>query len=260
MKLYIAEDEAPARERLLEALRRVAPHAVVLGHTHTVQGLRQWLAANPWPDVLLLDIQLADGLSLELFEGADAPQLPVIFTTAFDEYALAAFNALAVGYLLKPVDEALLAKALAKVQALHQAFGPEQAAALRARWAVPAPASPNPPRRRWLGRLGNAFVAVPADEVACFVSIDKLTYLITGTGQRLQLDEPLAEVEAQAEPQAFFRINRQVIVAASAVRRFWSAGKGKLALELAVPSAPAQGSPWLVSAERAPAFKAWLAR
>ena len=99
MKVFIAEDEPPARERLVETLARVAPRAQVVGHAESVQGTAAWLAAHPAPDVLMLDIQLADGLSLELFQERELP-VPVIFTTAYDRFALDAFRALAVYYLL----------------------------------------------------------------------------------------------------------------------------------------------------------------
>ena len=115
MKVFLAEDEPPARERLLEALARVAPQAVLLGHADSVQATAQWLAEHPAPDLLLLDIQLADGLSLELFRGQDWG-VPVIFTTAHDEFAIRAFEVHAVDYLLKPVEPARLSLAIGRLR------------------------------------------------------------------------------------------------------------------------------------------------
>lgn len=253
MKVFIAEDEPPARERLVETLARVAPQAVVAGSAASVRDTRAWLAANPAPDVLLLDIQLADGLSIELFGDDGALALPTIFTTAYDEYALAAFRALAVDYLLKPVDETQLARAFARLAALRERFAAPDARALRA--ALHGGASARR-RQRWVGRKGSAWVALPADQVAYFVSVDKLSFVVARDGARYLLDESLAEIESALDPQHFFRISRQMIVAASAVARWRSAGKGRLVVELA-PAADGEVS---ISQERAAAFRDWLAR
>jgi DNA-binding LytR/AlgR family response regulator len=250
LALFIAEDEPPARERLIETIARVAPEARVVGLAASVHETRQWLATHAEPDVLLLDIQLADGLSIELFrDGALA--LPTIFTTAYDEFALAAFDALAIDYLLKPISEARLSQAFARVAALQQRFTAQAAAGLLERLR---PAS-RPSRQRWVVRRGAAYLAVPAEQVAYFVSVDKLTFLVARDGARGLLDETLAEVEAELDAQDFFRVNRQMIVAAAAIRRFASAGKGRLTLELT----PAADGEVQVPQERAAAFRRWLA-
>lgn len=254
LSLFIAEDEPPARERLVETIARVAPEARIVGHAASVRDTRQWLATHAEPDVLLLDIQLADGLSIELFRGSPLA-LPTIFTTAYDEYALAAFDALAIDYLLKPVSEQRLAQAFAKVHTLRERFAGSQASALLAR-LQPAPAEPSVPRQRWVGRKGASWVALPMDQVACFVSLDKLTFAIARDGSRVLLEETLAEVEAALDPQVCFRVNRQMIVAADAIRRFTASGKGRLTLELQV----AFDGDVQVPQERAAAFRRWLAR
>lgn len=252
MKVLIAEDEAPARERLLETLARVAPQAVVVGQAASVRELRLWLAAHPEPDLLLLDIQLADGLSLELFR--DTPlALPTVFTTAYDEFALQAFQAMAVDYLLKPVSDERLAQAFAKVERLRQRYTAQAAQALLERLQAPAA---TPRRQRWVARQGSAWVAVPVEQVACFVALDKATVIVMLDGTRATLDEPLAEVEAALDAQAFFRANRQTLVAAAAVRKFVPAGKGRLVVELSAPGAAEVQIPQ----ERASAFKQWIAR
>lgn len=251
MRLFVAEDEPPARERLFETLARVAPQAVVAGWAASVKDTRAWLAAHPEPDLLLLDIQLADGLSLELF-GDGRLALPTVFTTAYDEFALAAFKAMAVDYLLKPVDDAQLARAFARVAALRERFSASEAQALR------GALQGRPPRfrQRWVARQGAAYVAVPVEQVACFVSVDKLSFLLTRDGARHLVDEPLADIETALDPSQFFRANRQTIVAATAITRFAPAGKGRLALTL-VPAAAGEVQ---VSQERASAFRAWLGR
>ena len=226
----------------------MAPQAVVVGHADTVRATADWLATMPAPDVLMLDIQLADGLSLELFEGRELT-VPVIFTTAYDRFAIDAFRALAVDYLLKPVADAALAAALAKVARLRQHFGADVARVLRdagparARW-----------RQRLLGKLGGQFHSLAVADVAGFVSVDKLTFAVLADGRRYQVETALAELEDELDPVQFFRANRQVLIAAHAVRRFAAAGKGRLRVESAVPAI----GELIVSPDRAAAFRAWL--
>lgn len=248
MKVFIAEDEPPARERLIEALSRIAPHVRVVGHTDSVKATADWLATQPLPDLLLLDIQLSDGLSLELFDGRELA-VPVIFTTAYDQFAMDAFRALAVDYLLKPVDEAALARALEKAEKLRRGFGSDVMAMLsqlqRPRW-----------RQRLLGRKGSAFQAFEVSELAYVVSLDKLSHAVLHDGSRLLLETPLAELGTQLDPVQFFRANRQTLLAARAVAGFAPAGKGRLKLQLR----PALAGDLFVSQERAAAFRAWLDR
>lgn len=250
MRVFIAEDEPPARERLVQALARVAPQARVVGCADSVLATSGWLAAHPPPDLLLLDIQLGDGLSLELFDGRDLP-VPVIFTTAYDRFAIEAFQALAVDYLLKPVDEAALGRAVAKAERLRRGFGSDVMAVLgelrvgEPRW-----------RQRLLGRRGNAFQAFAVQELAYAVSLDKLAHAVLHDGSRLQLEAPLTELEAQLDPAQFFRANRQLLISARAVGGFVPVGKGRLRLQLR----PALAGDECISQERAAAFRAWLER
>jgi DNA-binding LytR/AlgR family response regulator len=253
MRLFIAEDEAPARERLLALIARVAPQAQLAGHAESVRDTRDWLATHAPPDLLLLDIQLADGLSLELFRGR-GPDCPVIFTTAYDRFALQAFQALAVDYLLKPVSDRALAQAFAKAQRLRAGFAADVEPWITAA-APPLPAGPW--RQRLLGRKGGGVVHVlPVAQVAYLVSVDKLAFAVTGDGSRYLLDGTLAELAAELDPARFFRASRQVLVAAVAIARYGPAGKGRLRLDLQPPLA----GELLVSQERAADFKHWLQR
>jgi len=252
MRLFIAEDEAPARERLVASLARVVPHARIAGSAGSVREAAGWLAAHPAPDLLLLDIQLADGLSLELFD-ADGPAraCPVIFTTAYDEFALAAFRAHAVDYLLKPIDEARLAAAFDKHASLRTHFTGGLEGLLRSFAQPAAPVF----RTRLLGRKGTQWTALAVDELASIVSIDKLAFALTRDGTRHLVDGTLAELERELDPARFFRANRQTIVNVAAVAGFRSVGKGRLVVETR------HGGPGIdVSPERAQAFRDWLAR
>lgn len=261
MKLFIAEDEAPARDRLVEAISRVAPAAQIAGTATSVREAAAWLAAHEPPDLMLLDIQLSDGLSLELFRDRRLG-CPVIFTTAFDEFVLDAFQAQAIDYLLKPIQEDRLAQAFAKYARMQQHFAGDLTALL-ARLAPAAPVHGLPQvqgpavlryRERVLGRRGSQFFTVPVEQAAYFVSDDKLSFVITADGQRYLVDAALADIERELDPHRFFRVNRQFLVSAAAVVRFAAGGKGRLDLELR----PKADQPVRVSQERAAAFRAWM--
>jgi DNA-binding LytR/AlgR family response regulator len=247
MNVFIAEDEPPAFDRLIETLGRVAPGAIVAGNADSVRGTAAWLAAHPAPDLLLLDIQLADGLSLELFRDGKL-DLPVIFTTAYDRFAIEAFQAMAVDYLLKPVSDEALAQALAKWQRLRTQVG-----ASIARWL--ASAAPRW-RQRLTGRKGAQFHALAIAQVAYVVSVDKMAFAVALDGSRYLLDRTLADLENELDPARFFRVSRQLLVAAHAVKQYASAGKGRLRILLQ----PESDGEVFVSQERAAAFRSWLER
>lgn len=253
LTLFIAEDEPPALARLLECLQRVAPTARVAGTAGSVQAARAWLAQHPAPDLMLLDIQLADGLSLALFDPAVQgmrPPSPVIFTTAHYAFVLEAFRCNAIDYLLKPVSEAAMAAALERYDALSRHFTGNLGGLLA---TLQAPLR-SPWRQRLVLRRGSGFASLRCDEVAWCTSVDKLTFVLTRGGERLLADETLAELEATLDPQRFFRANRQFLVQLDAIQGFRPQGKGQLRLELQ----PAHDAPVLVSQERAKAFREWL--
>jgi DNA-binding LytR/AlgR family response regulator len=259
LRLFIAEDEPPALARLVEALQRIAPQAEVVGAAGTVQAARRWLAEHPAPDLLLLDIQLGDGLSLALFDdAANAPAAPVIFTTAHDAFVLEAFRCNAIDYLLKPVADAALAASLERYESLNRHFTANLAGlrdALQPRAGIgPGAAGRGAWRQRLVLRKGAAFASVRCEDIAWCTSIDKLSFVLTHAGERLLADESLAELEAALDPRRFFRANRQTLVQLDAVKSFRPLGKGQLKLELQ----PAADGDVIVSQERARAFRDWL--
>jgi DNA-binding LytR/AlgR family response regulator len=244
MRVVVLEDEPPARARLEAALARVAPDLELVGSLASVEQAVAWFAAHPGPDLLLADIQLADGPSFDLFERAEVT-CPVIFCTAYDEYVVEAMAAGGIDYLLKPVRDADLAAALARYRRLEAHF------AGRVRALARQLASPP---RRLLARRRDGFVALALDEIAYFVVDDKLVDVVTRDGRRLGVDRTLAELEAELPATDYFRVNRQYLVAAAAVTGFRPWTKGKLVVELAPPP-PAQV---VVSQENATRFRAWL--
>ncbi|MET4076302.1 LytTR family DNA-binding domain-containing protein [Hymenobacter sp. UYCo722] len=268
MTVLLLEDEYPAAERLQRLLLQAAPEARVLAVLDTVAGALAWLATHPAPDLILSDIQLADGLSLEIWEQAVVPS-PVIFTTAFDAYAIRAFQAHSVAYLLKPVKLAELQAALAKLRRWSELSVKTEE--LRADSADQPPATPNsslltlnsiehlldalrPYKTRFLVRQGEQLLPLPVAEAAWFLSRHETVTLVTTDGRRFVLDYTLEQLEALLDPARFFRLNRQLIAQLPAVRRLHPHFGGKLLVELH----PAPSEEILVSREKASALKAWL--
>jgi DNA-binding LytR/AlgR family response regulator len=248
MNILVVEDELPARGRLLAAIRRVDATATVVGVEGSVAGARRWLAEQPAPDVMFLDIQLSDGLSFKLFEDGSV-HVPVIFTTAYDRFALDAYDANAIGYILKPICDDAVAKALGGYSRLRRHFdsGVVQAIAELARHAPKR-------RQRVISHEGSGFVPLPIEDIAYFVSLDKSLFAIDRDGTRHMLDGTLADLDRELDKESYFRLTRQVIVAAAAVAGYRSVGKGCLAVQLR----PGWHDSVVVPQERAAAFKAWL--
>jgi DNA-binding LytR/AlgR family response regulator len=267
LRILILEDEYPAAERLQRLLAQAAPEAEVLAVLDTVAGAVAWLASQPAPDVILSDIQLADGLSLDVFAQV-LVRCPVIFTTAYDQYALQAFRANGIDYLLKPLKLAELQAALAKLAALR-AGGP---AAELAPAAAPLPHSASAPafpierlldalpqpqrpyKTRFLVRQGENLLPLPTAEAAWFWSRHETVTLATHDGRRFVVDYTLEQLENLLDPGQFFRLNRQFLAQLPAVRRLLPHLGGKLLVELA----PAPPDEVLVSKEKASAVKSWL--
>ncbi|NML64979.1 response regulator transcription factor [Hymenobacter sp. RP-2-7] len=258
MTVLLLEDETPAAERLRRLLIQAAPEAEVLAVLDTVAAALDWLATHPAPDLILSDVQLADGLSLDVF-AQTVVRSPVIFTTAYDQYALRAFEANSVAYLLKPVKLADLQAALAKLRQWRGA-GASASAALPAlnapleRLLDALPQPQRPYKTRFLVRQGEALLPLPATEAAWFASRHDTTTLATHAGQRFVVDYTLEQLETLLDPSLFCRLNRQVLAQLPAVRRLVPHFGGKLLVELH-PAPPAEV---LVSKERASAVKRWL--
>ena len=245
MRVVILEDEAPARERLEQALRRADPDVRVEAALASVAQAVAWLAANRAPDLVLADIQLADGLSLEVFDRV-ALACPVVFCTAYDEYLVDAMARGGIDYLLKPIRDDDVARALGKYRRLEAHFA--------ARLEPLAAALGRPARRRLVVRKQGGFAAVAIEDVAYFVVDDKLVDVVTRDGRRFGVDQTLGELELELDSGEFFRVNRQYLVRASAITGFRPHVKGRVALELTPPTK----DDVVVSQENAGRFRAWI--
>lgn len=248
MNLVIVEDEPLAREKLAGCLRTAVPNAVIAAELASVAEAVRWFRANPAPDLVFCDIQLTDGLSFEIFRSVPFAS-PVVFTTAYDEYMLEAFQSNGIDYLLKPIRQAQVAAALAKFQTLAGHFTSEYAARLR---NVTHDGAKR--RDRFLIRRGAGFHVVKTSDIAYFFTEDKLVFLVTRGGSRHLVEKVLSEIEREIDSDRFFRANRAFLISIDAVARCTSCGKGRLALELTPPAKDAV----IVSQERSAACRIWL--
>ena len=250
MKVLIIEDENAAARRLEKLLAEVEPEAVVLQRLDSVETSILWLQNNPSPDLILLDIHLADGASFEIFEHTTVT-CPIIFTTAYDEYALQAFKVNAVDYLLKPIKTNELAAAIEKYKKVFAPPAPDYSALLD---TLRRQEGQNY-LKRMLIRFSNSIKLVDMSDAAYFYTKDKITFLVTrSTGKRFPVDYPLDKLEQTLDPKTFFRINRQFIVNVAAIKEMHPYSKSRVKVELE----PSTDLETIVSTERSSEFKKWL--
>ena len=255
MKVLILEDEAPAARRLQQLLEAHDPTIQVIAVLDSIEDSVQWLKDFPHPELIFMDIMLADGQSFEIFEHVEV-RVPIIFTTAYDEYAIRAFKVNSIDYLLKPVEPLLLAQALNKYRFISQAPGNfreiMESLLNQTKGADAGPVFKN----RFLIRSGAQFISVEASEVAWFSFEDKLTFLYTTKQKRYMLDHTLDELEKLIDPYLFFRLNRQCITSFSAIKSVHNYFNGKLKVYLTTEVE----NGIVVSKEKAHSLKLWLNR
>jgi DNA-binding LytR/AlgR family response regulator len=255
MNILIAEDEPLAAERLASLLKECDSSITIADCVDSVEGLAGHFNAGNNPDLLLLDIELSDGKSFEAFTKADI-STPVIFTTAYDQYALQAFKHFGIDYLLKPVQKKDLHKALEKfytISAQKQKIGSEEIALLKQLVRNTAMSY----RERFLIKAGNKLLFKTASEVAYFYAEGKAAYLVSHKENRKYLiDHTLEELESSLDPSQFFRISRKHIIHMQSIAEI----KGLISSRLEVKLNQPCEHDLTISRDRATAFKHWLDR
>lgn len=249
-KVLIVEDEPLAQDHLQRLLRLIQPDIQVLDCLDSIAQSVAWLQ-NRQSDLIFMDIHLADGLSFGIFEKIQV-QTPVIFTTAYDEYALKAFKVNSIDYLLKPIDEDDLRAALHKFSqriAASPALNLEQLLQAMQRPAVSW-------QERFLVHRGERLMSVLTEQIAYFEGEDRYVYLVKNDGSRYIVDYRLSDLESLLNPAHFFRLNRSFIAHFSAIQGMISMSKSRIKVELL----PAARRPVIVSTESCQAFKEWLNR
>ncbi|MEM6380305.1 MAG: LytTR family DNA-binding domain-containing protein, partial [Bacteroidota bacterium] len=233
--------------RIKKLVHEILPEAEVIGQIDSVEGAIQWFKEDGDADFALMDIQLADGPCFDIFEFADV-KIPVIFTTAYDQYAFQAFKVSAIDYLLKPIKRDDLEKAVEK----YTNFTKGQAANTDYK-EIKKLLQPDKPRR-FMVKLGTQIRLISMDEVAYFYTENKITYLITWKGKRHPIDHTLEKIEEMVDPTSFFRINRQFIIHIDAIQGMQVYSKSRFKVDLD----PDCSLDAIVSAERSPRFRKWV--
>lgn len=245
MKVLIIEDEAAAVRRLEKLLLELDETIQIVGKLDSIESSLQWLDQNTLPDIVFLDIHLADGSSFEILNHFNLNR-PIIFTTAYDKYAIQAFKVNAIDYLLKPIKRQDLARALDKFKTQQKGDFDYQ----KLRETV----SGNIKSKRFLIRIGQNLRVVDLKEVAYFYTENRITFLVTKKGKRYPLDNSLEKLEETIDAQSFFRINRQFIINIDAIQEMYAYSKSRVKIELN----PTCALETIVSTERSPYFKKWL--
>ncbi|HMN88554.1 MAG TPA: LytTR family DNA-binding domain-containing protein [Saprospiraceae bacterium] len=252
MQILIIEDEQPAALRLSKLVRTCQPKASILAMLDSVERAVQWLSNQAVPDLIFMDIQLADGLSFDIFQQVQV-QSPVIFTTAYDQYTLRAFKVNSVDYLLKPIDPEELDQAFRKFDAI---FGkPISYDLTQIQQLIQTMTQPQY-KERFLVRLGQQMIHIAAADIHYFYAEEGLAFAKMSDGKRYQVDYALEQLEATLDPRQFFRISRKVITNLRAIHKISPYFNGRLKLELS----PRADFEVMVSRERVQDFKNWLDR
>ncbi len=247
MNILLIEDELPAARQLTKLLTKQVPGCNILETLDSVQGAVRWLRNFPAPDLMFMDIQIADGLSFDIFRQVTVPA-PVIFTTAFDQYAVQAFKVNALDYLLKPIDPEDLQKALDRVQERRKVDPTASMEALLSHFQAVHY------KERFLVKTGQHMVFIAAADIAYFHSSGGLTMAYLFSGKKYFVDHTLEELDTLLDPKKYFRVSRALMLRIDAIRKIHPHLNGRLKLDTQ-PGAPEEA---YVSRDRASDFKRWL--
>ncbi|MDU8886500.1 LytTR family DNA-binding domain-containing protein [Yeosuana sp. MJ-SS3] len=250
MNVILIEDEKPSARRLQRMLSALNVEAETM--LHSVEEAITWFQNNQHPDLIFLDIQLSDGLSFEIFDAIDIKSA-VIFTTAYDEYALQAFKLNSIDYLLKPIDEVELEKAISKYR---DRIPNHKAVTIDFNDIKKLLVNPidREYKKRFSVKVGQHLKLINIDDIECIYSENKGTYLHTAEGRNYLLDNTLEQLEHELEPQTFFRINRKFFVNINAIKDMLSYTNSRLQIKLR----SYKEQDVIVARERVKDFKAWL--
>jgi DNA-binding LytR/AlgR family response regulator len=246
MKALIIEDELRAREHMTNLLKTHFPSVEVVGAVGSVKDSLDWLGSNEAPDVIFMDVELSDGSSFDIFTQTDVPA-PVVMTTAYDQYAVHAFEVNAVDYLLKPINLADLQRAIGRV-ASGEAVKPS-GDAIRSLIAQVR-------KEKFLIRLNDRIVPVRTADIAYFYSEAKNSYIVTTGGSSYVMDESLDAIAGNLDPAGFFRISRSCIISEGAIDSISRLMGGRLRISLR-PGLPSL-TDFTVSRARVDGFMDWL--
>jgi two-component system, LytTR family, response regulator LytT len=254
MKLLIVEDEELAAKKLQKILAAVDPSILVAGVTDSIKTTVEWLQENPQPDLILMDIELCDGQSFEIFNLTEVKS-PVIFTTSYDEFALKAFKVNSLDYLLKPVQKDELEVALKK---FHKLKGSQQSDMNIDQLVkeLQSKLKPVSYRKRFLVKHAQKLISMEVGDIAYFYSDGRLNFFKTTDNKKFVVDYTMDELEEMLDPERYFRISRSFYVSINSVDKIDDYFGNRLILALK----PAVDKEALVSREKVTEFKNWLGK
>lgn len=253
MNVLIIEDEEPAAVRLVGLLQQYDAAINPIAILSSVEEAVNWFADHRQPDLVLMDIHLSDGLCFEIFKEVEV-HCPVIFCTAYDQYALEAFQVNSIDYLLKPVQYAKLEKSLQKMEAIRAQIKPVAEMPGLSEIMDIIKTGRQQYKSRFMVKTGNRIKAIKTSDIAYFLSRNKLTMLVTKDKQHFPLDYTLDELMTLLDPVLFFHVNRNLLIHIDAVKEIHPYFKGRLKLELT----PAYEEEIVISSQKSPLFKDWL--
>jgi DNA-binding LytR/AlgR family response regulator len=249
MNVLIVEDEIAAARRLAKMLAAIEPESQVLAITDSISSTVEWLKVNPEPELILMDIHLADGSSFKIFDEVKI-KCPIIFTTAFDQYAIQAFKVNSIDYLLKPIKQEELVTSLTKFKE-HRA---EKSYIDIEKLLVELRKPQQDYQLRFVVQFADKLKSIETGTIAYFMAMEKSIFLVTEDNHRYAIDYTLEKLDEVLNPEMFYRINRKFIVNFSSIKGMFTYSKSRVKIELT----PNPETEVIVSSERASGFKEWL--
>jgi DNA-binding LytR/AlgR family response regulator len=249
-QILLLEDEPLAANDMHEMLLKIRPDYHIVEIIGSVKKAISWLQ-NENPDLILSDIQLADGTCFEIFEKINK-EIPIIFITAYNHYAIQAFKEFSIDYLLKPISPPEFEKALEKYEKLHPKINLSELVAIKTLLSRKNEGY----QERFRVTYGENYLSVTKEEIAYFFSEDRYTYLVAKSGKQHIVSFNLSELENRLDPRIFFRINRKFIVNFDAIKKMTTHTKSRVRLELEPPLPHSMKA--IVSVEKSGEFKEWL--
>jgi two-component system, LytTR family, response regulator LytT len=250
LKVVVVEDEPIAANNLEKLILKIDPDIDVMANIASVKQAVSWFSSNN-VDLILMDIQLSDGLSFKIFEQIKL-NTPVIFTTAYDQYAIKAFKSNGIDYLLKPIDVNELEAALKKYRNLTQS-APDYTI-LKSLLAGIKPVVDY--KQRFMVQAGNKIRSIPVNDIRYFYFTDKAVFITTSENRQYPTEYSLDKLEELVDPDVFFRINRRMLVSFQSISKISTLSKSRIEIELTPPF----DEEVLVSFNKTPAFRQWLDR
>lgn len=245
LKVLIVEDEPMAQANLSRTLQKYYPDLEIVGMTSSVSGTVEWLKEHS-ADVIFMDVELSDGDCFSIFRQINV-DAKIVMTTAYDSYAVKAFEVNSVDYLLKPIEKEDLDRA---VQRCRNSAGVTDMSSLLSTLS----GTQNEYRQKFMVRLNDKILPIPVNDIAYFLSEDKVTWMFTSDGSKYVMDQSLDILSSQLSPSRFFRISRGCIIASSAVQSIIKLQGGRLKINAVLRSGPEI----LVSRSRSEDFLQWL--